>query len=115
MLKTWQRVCAVPIKSLTLELRAVNFLDTWEHAGKGPVYYDWMVRDYFSELVKCVGRYCEIPGTEDRCYYGDAWLNKARIAYTWAVEACNAEYAELPLTATEEWQKIFGGQFEYRA
>lgn len=35
MLKAWQRECSVPIGSLVLELRSVNFLREWEHFDGG--------------------------------------------------------------------------------
>jgi hypothetical protein len=48
MLKTWQAVCSVPIKSFLLELLATEFiaqsrwrLHTW-------FYFDWIIRDCFA-------------------------------------------------------------------
>ncbi|MCM2417664.1 nucleotidyltransferase [Streptomyces sp. RKAG293] len=109
MMKIWQANCAVPIKSLVLELRAVNFLKDWEHRGKGSTYYDYMVRDFLEELIKHANATCKIPGIDEKYNYGDDWLSKAEMALGRAKKACNYEPDDV--WATEEWQKIFGFQY----
>ena len=74
MLKTWQAVCNVPIKSLVLELRAVNFMNSWQYFAESSMYWDFMVRDFLSELITFANFRCEVPGTEEYCDYGDAWF-----------------------------------------
>jgi len=113
MMKTWQDYCSVPIKSLALELRARNFLSTWEYYEKGTAYYDWMVRDFFGGLIKNAGNYCTIPGIEERCYYGDAWLSRAETAYSRAVKACDFESSSSDTDAAIEWRKIFGDKYGF--
>ncbi len=113
MMKIWQAECSVPIKSLTLELRTVNFLKSWPHRGNSPMYYDWMVRDFFSELVKNANNYCVIPGIDERCYYVDTWLSRAESAHGRALKACDYESSGKHYAAVAEWQKIFGSQFDY--
>ncbi len=113
MMKIWQAECNVPIKSIVLELRAVNFLNTWPNAGKGHTYYDWMVRDYLSELVGKVNAYCDMPGTTERCQYGDAWLSRAETARDRAIKACEFEAQNLEHSATIEWRKIFGSKYDF--
>lgn len=111
MIKVWQQVNSVPIKSLTLELRAVNFLARWAYADNSSTYHDWMVRDFFAELIPNANNYCTIPGIDERCDYGDAWLPKARRAHAAAVEACENEAGNYEHLATEQWQKIFGSTY----
>lgn len=112
MLKTWQSNCSVPIKSLTLELRAVNFLKTWPHRNEAFLYYDWMVRDFFEELIKFESGHCKIPGIDENCEYGDAWLSRAESAYARAAKACEYESEDKNNKATAEWCKIFGEQYD---
>ena len=50
MMKKWQEHCHVPMKSFWIELLVIEFLQTWEYRDKGWMYYDWMVRDFFSYL-----------------------------------------------------------------
>jgi hypothetical protein len=111
IMKVWQQEQSVPIKSLTIELRAVNFLAGWKHANKSSEYHDWMVRDYFAELIRKANSWCISPGIEEKCHYGDAWLAKARRAYGHALEACNHESNKHEYLATAEWQAIFGSVY----
>ena len=51
MMKKWQEVCNVPLKSFCIELLAIDFLRTWEYRGNGTFFYDWMSRDFFNGLL----------------------------------------------------------------
>ena len=111
MMKAWQSNCSVPIKSLAIELRAVEFIRTWPHRGRSSEYYDWMVRDYFAELVSKANCTHVVPGTDDKFSYEDRWLSRAQTAHARAVRACGFEAQDLHYAAVEEWEKIFGGIF----
>jgi hypothetical protein len=114
MLKVWQQHCNVPIKSLALELRAVHFLQAWEYKDHpSHVYDDWMMRDFFAELIKKAGANAPIPGSDDRCYYGDGWVSKARTAYANAAEACMHESENRHWSAANSWRLIFGSRIGY--
>jgi hypothetical protein len=113
MLKAWQKECNVPIKSVVLELRSVNFMRRWEHFEKGPTYYDWMVRDFFDQLVEYKKGTCKMPGTDEKIEYGDAWLSKAESALSRAKKACTFETKKDERSAAEEWRKIFGTQYGF--
>lgn len=113
MMKTWQAECSVPIKSLVLELRTVNFLATWAQYNSDTLYYDWMVRDFLAGLIANANNHCTIPGIDEKCYYGDAWLSRAQTAYERAKKACDLEAAKNDYEATVEWRKIFGGQYDF--
>lgn len=113
MLKAWQRECNVPIKTLVLELRAVNFLKNWKYRDKGATYYDWMVRDFFEQLIEYAGGTCKMPGTDEKIHYGKDWLSRAETALARARKACDYEARSDERRAAEEWQKIFGSQYEF--
>nr|WP_095972616.1 nucleotidyltransferase [Rhodococcus erythropolis] len=113
MMKVWQQYCNVPVKSLCLELRAVRFLATWSNRGKSSNWDDYMIRDFFEELIDRANYYCEIPGITEKCYYGDAWLSKARTALANAQRACSFEAAGDEYNAAVEWRKIFGAQYGF--
>lgn len=113
MIKAWKYYCDVPIKSLMIELRAVNFLTNWEYYDKSSVYYDWMIRDFFKEMLKYVNGNCQIPGIDEKISYGDLWKSKAESALARAEKACNFESDKNYIDATDEWKKIFGDRFEY--
>jgi hypothetical protein len=112
MLKAWQRECNVTIGSLVLELRSVNFLNKWEHFDKGATYHDWMIRDFFAELLEYRNGTCKMPGTDEKIDYGDEWVSKAQSALGRAKKACEYESEKKERSAAEEWRKIFGSQYE---
>ncbi|WP_336883051.1 SMODS domain-containing nucleotidyltransferase [Rhodococcus globerulus] len=111
MIKIWQQANNVPIKSLCIELRAINFLNKWEHAGKPSNWDDWMIRDFLQELIVHVNNTCTIPGTEEEYKYGDKWLPKAKLAYANAQQACVHESDKSSNLAEQHWIKVFGVQF----
>lgn len=113
MMKMWQSSCAVPIKSLALELRATYFLSTWKHKGLDETYDDYMVRDFFAELIPKANATGKIPGIEEKCHYGDDWLSKAKTAHANAISACSYEASNDNTTACFMWRKIFGEKFGY--
>jgi hypothetical protein len=113
MLKSWQRECSVPISSMILELRSVNFMKGWKYYDKGTTYYDFMMRDFLAELIERKNYECKMPGTEEKISYGDAWLSKAESALSRAKKACQFETDQKERSAAEEWQKIFGSQYEF--
>jgi hypothetical protein len=111
MMKRWQEYCDVPLKSFCIELLCTEFLDKWEHAGKGYVWYDWLVRDFLDHLI--TRRFCLLfaPGTGDLIFFGETWRSKAVTAYRRAVKACTYDYSGLSRSAAQEWQGIFGPDF----
>jgi len=113
MVKKWQHNCNVPIKSMVLELRAVNFLKNYQYALKPSFYYDWMIRDFFEELIKFVNATCKLPDSEEIIFYGDSWKSKAESAYDRAVKACGYEIEKKYDFATLEWKKIFGDDYYF--
>lgn len=113
MLKAWKIYCNVPIKSLVIELRAIYFLEKWEYYDKGAIFYDWMIRDFFSELLNYVNGSCQIPGIDEKVNYGDVWKSKAETALKRSQQACDYESANKDALATLEWKKIFGDRFNF--
>ena len=108
MAKRWQDYCSVPIKSFWLELIAVDFLVQWQHRDKSSTYHDWMVRDFFAFLVGRANSYLSVPGTGEIMAVGNSWKSRAESAHGRAVKACEYEAGNMPYTAGDEWQKIFG-------
>lgn len=108
MMKCWQGYCSVPLKSFWIEILAVDFLATWEHAGHSRVYYDWMVRDFLKFLVNQAGSCVIVPGTYELIWLGDDWKSRAETAHSRAIKACEYESDNNSVMAGIEWQKIFG-------
>jgi len=108
MLKCWQSVCSIPLKSFIIEILSVEFLNNWEYKDKSTVYYDWMVRDFFEFLIGKANGYVLAPGTYEVLTLGSSWESKAQSAFARAKKACEYESSNLPNLAGDEWQKIFG-------
>lgn len=108
MLKRWQEVCNVPLKSFQLELLATDFISSWYFRGRGLFWYDWMVRDFFGYLLGRRGGWVMVPGTFEIMQLGEAWFSRAESAYSRALRACEYESADQDLDAGWEWHQIFG-------
>jgi len=108
MMKRWQDYCNVPLKSFCIELVAVEFLYSYQYRDKTTIYYDWMVRDFFSFLIGKANGYVYAPGTNKTISLGDAWKSKAESALERAKKAIDYESQNIPYSAGLEWQKIFG-------
>lgn len=108
MMKTWQRVCSVPIKSFHLELLASDFLGTWAYRHQNLFYYDWMCRDFFRWLTTKPNTYQFRPGTYELVNVGDEWEAKAKLAVRISEAACDLERDNWNALAGADWQVIFG-------
>jgi hypothetical protein len=111
MLKAWKYECNVDIKSISLEVLAVAFVDQWAHRQQSLFYYDWMVRDFFAFMLQYVNGWTRIPGTSEQVQLGDGWQTKCQSAYDRAVKAESYERGDYQFAAQAEWQKIFGKHF----
>ena len=112
IMKVWKRACNVPIKSLALELMAVDFLAGWPYFDKSSTYYDWMIRDFADYMLQKVGGWNIVPGTTELYSYGDGWKSRVESALGKAKKACDYENDDQKdAEATAEWKKIFGDLF----
>ena len=108
LLKQWQRHCNVPIKSFHLEALARSVLPTVNYGGSDEFWFDWIVRDAFAFLTRCVNDSFTMPGTGEVIRIGDQWVSRAVSAHDRAVKACGLEDRNEEYLAGIEWQKIFG-------
>jgi hypothetical protein len=109
MMKTWQSVCNVPLKSFYIELLAVEFLKGWQYNDKTRSWYDWMVRDYLIHLKDA--RSVMVPGTFEFISIGDSHVSRTETALGRARKAIEYE-GKYNALAVGEWQKIFGTDFK---
>lgn len=108
MLKTWQSVCSVPIKSFQLELVAAEFLSQSPWRQHNFFWFDWIIRDFFVHLYYKASTQIAIPGTGELTDLGNDWQSRTWTAWSRATKACELEVANYVEAAGEEWQKIFG-------
>lgn len=108
MMKCWQGYCNVPLKSFSIELLAIKFLESYQYRDKTTVYYDWMVRDFFQFIIGKANGYVSAPGTIKIIWLGDDWKSRAESSLERAKKAVEYESQNIPYNAGAEWQKIFG-------
>lgn len=108
MLKVWKRNCNVEVKSLGIELMAIEFIGGWSNKGNSHVYYDWMIRDFFKYMLTKKDSVFLIPGIFEIYSVGSTWESKANSAFTRAKKACGYERDKNDELANVEWKKIFG-------
>jgi Second Messenger Oligonucleotide or Dinucleotide Synthetase domain len=113
MLKAWRNYCNVDVKSICLEVAANVFIDQWANKSQTMYFYDWMIRDFFSFMLRELANdgWTRPSGNANRIYLGDNWQNKARAAYQAALNACQYEGSDDDYNASLEWRRIFGPQF----
>lgn len=112
MMKAWKYHKGVKIKSLVLELHAVDFLNRWQYSAESSMYYDWMVRDFLADLLAYANGSAPIPGLTERAHYGDSWKAAAERALKFAKSACDNE-TNYPALATTDWKEIFGPRYPF--
>lgn len=108
ILKQWQRHCNVPIKSFQIEMLVMELLPQLTYGGNEEYWFDWLVRDAFSHMIRRANGSFRMPVTGEAIYLGDAWLSRAESAYSRALKACEFEGGNWDALAGDEWQKIFG-------
>ena len=89
-------------------LVVIDFLKTVDYSLTTRALYDYVVRDFFAYLISRKNTNVWVPGTFEAVPLGDSWLSRAETAYARAAKASEYECKELPYSAGEEWQKIFG-------
>src|SRR5207244_1699449 len=108
MMKTWKRVCDVPLKSFQVELIAREFIEQYEYRLKDFFYFDWFVRDFLCYLINRADTYLWVPGIKDSIPLGSSWVSRANTALDIVLAACKYECDDMIVHAGSEWQKIFG-------
>ncbi len=113
MLKVWQQVREVPLRSIELELLALEFIEGWPYRGCSWLFYDWLVRDFFAFLVGRANTFLDHPSAGERYFLvgGRGLAAKARRAYASAESARAAAAGNLFWGAASDWQDIFGRYF----
>lgn len=117
MLKAWKCECNVDVRSICLETLAIFFIQQWEYRSQPTLlWHDWMVRDFFNFAYRYSSNGSVRPAGIDEWIPSGDWQSKCLSAYVHAAKACQHEYADEGVLATNEWRKVFGERFmgEYR-
>ncbi|MBD3361151.1 nucleotidyltransferase [Candidatus Peregrinibacteria bacterium] len=113
MVRSWKEKCNVPMGGLLIDTLAYQFLRNWNHRTDSYTYYDWMTRDFF-KFVKDQDKdktYWLSPGSGQYVWKKGDFNYKAKRAYNLSLEAIDYEDREMPYSANEKWQEIYGSKF----
>lgn len=113
MARAWKEKWNVPIGGLLIDTLAYNFMKHSSYTDKSYVYYDWMVRDFLKYLKDQDENksYWLAPGSSQYVWRKGNFEYKALRGYNLAVEAIEYEVSEMPYSANNKWQEIFGTKF----
>lgn len=111
MMRAWKENWNVPMGGLLIDTLACDFLDQWEHRGKGSNWYDWMSRDFFKYLSERNPEqsFWYALGSSQKIYRQGSFEYKAKRCYNLALEAIEKE--NFPYTAKSKWREIYGTKF----
>jgi len=113
MTRAWKDKWEVPMGGLLIDTLAYNFLGNWEHRDKSYLYHDYMTRDFFKYLKDqdTKKNYWLAPGSNQYVWRKGLFEYKALRCYNISLEAIDYEAREMPYSANEKWQEIFGSKF----
>lgn len=110
-MKAWRRTKAAVLKSVVLELMALDFFRTWDSEGKKAthVYDDWLVRDFLGYMVDHQDRTYRLPGVIKELSTGYGWRIDAKESFDDATRACL--FGDESPSYVINWRKVLGGGF----
>lgn len=110
-MKGWRRTQFAQIKSLVLELMAIDFFQSWDVAltKTTAVYDDWLVRDFLVYMVAHQNTVYSMAGTSKRIETGYGWRQDATRSSSDAQNACRQPEASFSYLSS--WRKVLGDGF----
>lgn len=109
MTKVWSKVMNLSMDELLIDVLCYNFMLNYEHRNKDYMCYDWISRDFFKYLSEqdLNQEYWIVPGSLNKVYRKDNFIERARITYLIAKKACLDGYD----SSNNIWQNIYGRKF----
>lgn len=110
-MKGWRRTQFAQIKSLVLELMAIDFFQSWDVAltKTTALYDDWLVRDFLAYMVANQNTVYSMAGTGKRIETGYGWRQDAAKSTRDAQTAC--QHPEDSSSYLASWRKVLGDGF----
>lgn len=110
-LKVWRRTKSALLKSVVIELMALDFFKTWDPERKktSHVYDDWLVRDFLGYMVDHQDQAYALPSSSKSLPTGYGWRNDAKESFDDAVRACL--FGDDTSAYVANWRKVLGSGF----
>ncbi|MFJ6680103.1 hypothetical protein ACIQLK_13395 [Microbacterium sp. NPDC091382] len=109
--KAWRREKSAVIRSIMLEVMAVDFFNEWDtpRAQTSHTYDDWLVRDFLGYMIRNQDTTYQLPGSSRTITAGYGWRRDASDAFDDATTACAA--SDESVAYVTYWRKVLGSGF----
>jgi hypothetical protein len=108
-MKAWRKCSYATLKSIVLELMAIDFMKTWDRSQTSATYDDWLVRDFLRYMIDHYTYTYPIPGTTRSIGTGVGWFLDAQESVKDADAACR--YQPDNSMYLYYWRKVLGNDF----
>jgi hypothetical protein len=108
-MKGWRHHCDAGIKSIVLELMAIDFMKAWDKTQTSFIYDDWLVRDFLRYMVNNYTTTYSLPGSGKTIETSLGWYMEARESMKDATSAC--QYGPDNWLNQYYWRKVLGDDF----
>lgn len=108
-MKSWREIHHASLKSIVIELMAVDFMKRWEKTRTSFTFDDWLVRDFLTYMVDNYYSMYSMPGTGKEIDTGVGWITQAKDSAASAKNACRHESDSVLYRAY--WREVFGSGF----
>ncbi|MGN7878429.1 SMODS domain-containing nucleotidyltransferase [Ensifer sp. 22460] len=113
MMRVWRDHNNAGMSGALIDTLAYQFMGNWAHRDKSFLYHDYMARDFLQFLSNQdkTQQYWKMPGSGQSVHKTGAFVDKAKIDYDYAVEACDMTNAPDGRDRRAKWRLIFGSTF----
>lgn len=110
-MKAWRRLHSAVLKSIVIELMAVDFWESWDpqRTRTGYAFDDWLIRDFLAFAADHYFSTYRMPGSGKAIDTGYGWRDKANKSHENAVKACG--HGEDSASYRIYWQEVLGDGF----
>jgi len=113
MMRAWKEVWSVPMGGLHLDTLAYGFIENWPSRDKSFLYYDWIVRDFFTYMKDQdpTQNFWRAPGSGQWVHRRGDFEYKALRCYNLSLDAIRLYDESKIWSARQKWREIFGTAF----
>lgn len=112
MIREWNKINEVGLKGILIDSMAYQFIKNYEYKDKGPLYYDWLSRDFFKYLYDNYNQtYWSVFGSNWHIYNSGGFRNKAKNSYDTAIDAIEYASQDKEWSYRNCWRCIYGSKF----
>lgn len=112
MAREWNKVNDVGLKGILIDTMAYHFIKDYEYKDKGPLYYDYLSRDFFEYLYNNYDRtYWSAFGSNWHVKNLGGFRNIAKSSYEKSKEAIFYATNDMEWSYKSSWRAIYGTKF----